>query len=422
VGLARVHLPSGAVVRISEAAARRAAAKPDRSEAACLRELEILGGPGVLEDEAGVAVDPLDLPLRDAHTLRALVLRAGILPEPEGDYTCGHCGIAFHVAPSRLFEPGPFFDGELDDPDLDAPFEFAKAHSVGGSRVGSRPVRLAERTARQSLPLWRAAAADELRLSPAVVVAMGVAALGRERRASAIADALASAPERVWREIVELYHAAYFPARLVGVQRCAECKARNDLDVPLERGLPRAAPPPARASARRRAAFPDLDAFEARVRRFASEVYRARGVRNIDLFIDAGVPACDDGGEPLLGCYTPGGTDAEIGIAQSPEVRIFYRTFQSEFERDPDFDVDAEIRETLDHELTHHLHHLAGSDPLDDDERAEIDREEARLVGQREAARRAARGFVGDLSAFARATWPVWLVAFLATALGWCAR
>jgi hypothetical protein len=255
---------------------------------------------------------------------------------------------------------------------------------------------------------------------------MGVAALGEERRAGAIADALADAPDEAWAAIVDLYQEARYPARLVGVHRCAACGARNDLDVPLERELDRA---PLSALAPRRPApprgrgaevFPDLDEFERRVRAAAARIYRVRGVRNIDLFIDAGVPACDEGGEPLLGCYTPGGVDPALGVAHPPEIRIFYRTFKAEVEADPGFDVDAEITETLDHEVTHHLHYLAGSDPMDDEERGEIEREHARRVGLSESARRARRGLAADLAGFLRVTWPMWVIAAAATALAFC--
>jgi hypothetical protein len=338
-----------------------------------------------------------------------------------------NCGAGFDVAPSSLLEVGPFVDGELDDPDLDAPFAFDVAHAIPAVRVGSavaRRIRFAERTVEDALPLWRASAgASVLRITPAVVIAMGVVALGRERRATALADALASAPRTAWGAIVDLFHSAHYPARLVGVYRCASCDARNDLDVPLERELDRDvidAAFMAGGADVREGPFPDLGAFEARVREAADAIYRARGVKNIDLFIDAGVPACDDGGEPLLGCYTPGTPPgADFEIPKRPEIRLFYKTFQAEHRADPTFDLEHEIHETIDHEVTHHLHYLSGEDPLDDAERAEIAIERARLVGRREVARRAARTFAGDFSGFLRATWPLWIALAVAAALAW---
>lgn len=269
------------------------------------------------------------------------------------------------------------------------------------------------------MPLWRAAEASTLRITPAVVTAMGIVALGAERRASVIAEALVRAPERVFASVVNLVHDAHYPRRLVALHRCVACGARNELDVPLARELGRGELAPRWAGSAR---VPSLDAFEVRVRAIADEVYRSRGVRNVNLFIDAGVPACDEGGEPLLGCYTPGGRDPELDVAESPEVRLFYRSFEEEARLDPTFDVEAEIRETIDHELTHHLHHLAGTDPLDDEERAEIAREQLRHVGRAEATRRARRTAADSLSGFLRTTWPVWAVVLLATIIGWCAE
>jgi hypothetical protein len=87
---------------------------------------------------------------------------------------------------------------------------------------------------------------------------------------------------------------------------------------------------------------------------------------------------------------------------------------------DASFDCEGEIRETIAHELTHHLHHIAGSDPLDEEERAEIDLEEVRRVGRREARRRASQGFLKEMSDFLRRTWPIWLLVAGASALAWC--
>lgn len=468
-----------------------------------LMHLEILEDRGVLSDDRGQPLDPKTLPLRDAHVLRALLTYAGVVPEEPGSYTCLNCGEPFDVSPSNLFEPGPFIDGELDDPVLDAPFAFGAWHPIPAVRVSgaerdterparavvARRVRIAERTVLEALPLWRSTGSSVLRITPGMITAMGVAALAAHgdraafrrfnapRRGSlsvghgssarligrasvvessiALADALVGASKRAWGEIVDLFHAAHYSPRLVGIYRCPACGARNDLDVPLERELAREAldeggalgdharedeeddaeperepdaPPKghfvpvskAKAAAGRRP-FPDLASFEARVRKAAASVYRARGVKNIDLFIDAGVPACDDGGEPLLGSYTPGtAAGADLEIEKRPEIRLFYRTFRAEHRADPTFDIEAEIHETIDHEVTHHLHHLSGHDPLDAEERAEIAMEHARLVGRREVARRAFRGAIGEISGFLRVTWPLLLALAAASALAWC--
>ena len=409
----RLHLPSGAVVRLSDAAARRAASDLPVSRG---RRGGLMDHPAVLTAPGVVSVPVGALALADAPVLCAVLAHAGVVPEAPAEFTCGNCGAAFEAAPSSLLEIGPFVDGELDDPELDAAFEFDAEHTVGRRTA----VRLAPRTLDEALPLWRASRARALRISPAVAVAMGVTALGGERQSSGIAAALARAPARLWGELVDLWNEAHYPARLVAVHRCAGCGGRNDLDVPLERELARE-PPSEAAGSEREARFPDLDAFEERVRRIADEVYRARRVRNIDLFIDDDVPACDDGGEPLLGCYTPGAPGGEGGVAQPPEIRLFYRTFAGESRADPRFDVDAEIRETIDHEITHHLNDMGGEDPLDDEERDAIAREEARLVGKAEGLRRARRGLGEELGGFWRITWPVWVIALAGTLLALCA-
>jgi hypothetical protein len=248
-------------------------------------------------------------------------------------------------------------------------------------------------------------------LTPAIVTAMGVVALGRERRASALVRALERASPDAFAAVIDHVHDAHYPPRLVAVHRCEACGARSNLDVPLERELPREP----RRDARPRSRAPDLEAFEERVRAHAEVVYAELGVRGVSLVVDDGVPACDDGGEPLLGAYTPAGVDPDLGVEHPPEIRLYYRTFVDEARVDRSFDVDVEIRETLEHELTHHLHDLAGHDPLDEEERRAIAEDAARLVGRRELARRAGRGFVESLAGFARTTWPVWVLVALVT-------
>jgi hypothetical protein len=381
--------------------------------------LAILEAQGVASTDEGAPLDIRALPVRDAHTLRALLTRAGILDEEPDTFTCQNCSAPFEIAPSRLLEIAPFVDGELDDPELDAPFEHQKLHPIPPVRAGAslaRTIRIAPRTVEEALPLWRAEGDRHLGITPAIAAAMGVTALGSERRARVLADALMSASPEAFRAIADLLHEAHYPPRLVGVHRCAACGARNDLDVPLARDIPRE---PIDDRGPRRP-FPDLDAFEAMVKAAADHVFRVRRVRNIHLFIDAGVPFVDDGGEPLLGCYTPGGTDADLAIPRPPEIRIFYRTFESEYRTDEQFDVESEIRETIDHEVTHHLHQLAGVDPLDDEERAAIAMDEARRVGKREIARRARRSLAQDLVGFFRVAWPLLVVAAAATYLAFC--
>ncbi|MEZ4294157.1 MAG: metallopeptidase family protein [Polyangiaceae bacterium] len=475
-----LHLPSGTRASLSEAAARRALSAEEHAlEGPFAAALALLSAPGVLESEEGDPLDVYTLPLRDVHTLRAFLARAGHVPEEEADFTCENCGHPFHAAPSAHLAPGPFLDGELDDPELDAPFPFgepqpiprillpaarptpARAPSAAGRQAPARAlpasgrpaparalpglrrrarnaritprvadtVTFAERTAADAGPLFRWADASlsgrvaDLRITPAIVTAMGIVALGAERRASVLAEALAAAPAAAWARVVELWNDAAYPRRLFGLIRCERCGARNDLDVPLARELDREPPPRGspRAVAKGRPPFPAIDAFEAMVSAHAEQVYSKRGVRNIDLFIDTGVPHTDEGGEPLLGSYLPGGVDEITEVPRPPEVRIYYRTFESEYAADPTFDVESEIHETLDHEIEHHLHYLTGVDPLDAEERAAIASEERRRIGARESARRELREATHTATGFLRA-WPLWIALLIAALLTWWSR
>ncbi|MFO0589820.1 MAG: metallopeptidase family protein [Polyangiaceae bacterium] len=460
---ASVHLPSGRRVRLSDAAAVRArdglkSASKQGGSGPFAEALAVLSGEGVIATEGG-ALDVLSLPVRDVHVLRALVTWAGLVEEEAEEFTCENCEAPFEIAPSAAMEIGPFVDGELSDPELDAAFPFGEAlpiprivlpGSTGRLRAGmrrsprikgrgapeaitdgGRPARssgarsaetitFAPRTGEEARALFEIAdglisgRSRSLRVTPAVVIGMGVAALGTERRASAIAEALMDASNAAWAKVLDHWHDAAYPRRLFAVHRCAKCGARNDLDVPLARELLRESASFTRARSAARKPFPSLDAFEATVRAHADRIYAEKGVRNVDLFVDADVPHVDEGGEPLLGSYLPGGVDEDTGVPRPPEIRLYYRTFKSEAQADPDFDVEGEIVETIDHELTHHLHHLSGEDPLDDEEHAEIDREEARRVGSREMARRGRRAALSSVTGFLRTTWPLWVAVVIA--------
>ena len=52
-----------------------------------------------------------------------------------------------------------------------------------------------------------------------------------------IADALAAAPDEAWSSVVDWFCLAHYSYRLLAVHRCAECKARTDIEVPLVREL-----------------------------------------------------------------------------------------------------------------------------------------------------------------------------------------
>jgi hypothetical protein len=98
-------------------------------------------------------------------------------------------------------------------------------------------------------------------------------------------------------------------------------------------------------------------------------------------------------------------------------VTIYYRTFVRIQEEEGPFDWDAELRETIEHELEHHVFHLRGEDPMDEEERAEIEREAVRVLGHREATRRTLAVFGRSFPDFVRRTWPLIVLAALSLVL-----
>jgi len=399
----RLHLPSGKAVRVRFP-------QPDGGTdlPAALRTLRAAR---ISDGASGEPVVADDLALEDAQVLRVLLVQAGVLGEEEVTSACENCGEDVRARPSELVPLGPFADGELDDPDLDQPFDFAGPHAIEPVRAGGRVVReimLAPRTLGDVASLWEAPSPRGA--TRALVGALGVRALGSERKAGRPAELLAE--PRLMDEVARLWLAAHYPPRLEVFERCAACGARARFFAPAVRELAEPPPlPPAREG------FPSADDFERMVREAAPRQFRIARVRGVDLTVVDGVPDVDEGGAPLLGSYTPGSLPEEHGPVRPPEVRIYYRAFRAEWEADPSFDLAAEIDETLRHELEHHVHALAGFDPMDDDERGAIAEEERRAVGSREMRRRAASGAVGDFAEFVRRTWLIWVLIFGALAL-----
>ncbi len=191
---------------------------------------------------------------------------------------------------------------------------------------------------------------------------------------------------------------------------CEACGARNDVDAPYEResgsGSGREV---ASGSA---SPFPGFEAFAARAREIAGAAMEE--IEGVELVVEGGTPAVDDGGEPLLGSYVPPHPGDAGTPTQAPVVTVYYRTFRAMWEEDGAYDWDDELTETIEHELEHHLSFLRGDDPTDDEERAVIRDEALRIVGKREAGRRALQGFGASWSDFLRRTWPIWVLALLA--------
>jgi hypothetical protein len=359
-------------------------------------------------DGDGAPVSVLELPLAAFHTLRVILRRLGRVPEDEILERCGNCQQDTTLRPSSTLELGPYRNGELDDPDLDAFFNFRGVNtlaSLGG-------VRLEPRSVRQALPFYEALdAGSPLAIDPALIRAMGVVSLGELTSPELIAERVAESPEDALEDLADLFEEAHYPRRLTTPHRCPECGATLWCPAPTERGLGHAESAAAHrvSGARQGPPFVTPAEFEARVRRLAPLVYGELGVTAVGLTVQCGPADTDEGGTPLLGSYLPEAPDALIPSAA--EITLYYRTFASWWEEDGPYDWDAEVEATLRHELEHHLAYLAGSDPTDEAERALLVEEERRLVGAQETRRRELRGAARGAREFLAVTWWIWLIA-----------
>jgi hypothetical protein len=416
----RVHLPSGRVVTL--AVTRIAEPRRRAPKARLFSELVELVESGDLElREGGQTVDVRCLDLRDFHALRAIATRAAWLAEGSIEVDCRNCGRTMTVQPCATFEVGPFSDGELDDAELDATLDLSTPHSIPAVPLGSsavaKEVTLARLTVERAAPLHRALRRRRLVITDQVVRAMGIEALGPERDPRKIAAALSRCSEAAWRRLGERFLQAHYSPRLGAVTLCPECGARNDVDAPYEREFePSTSPGQSNDQV-----FPEFDAFASSAQALF-ETRSGSGGAQVRLAVDEGVPACDDGGEPLMGAYVPPAGDpaAPVGTA---EISVYYRTFRAIWDEDGPYDWEAELEETVDHELEHHAGWLVGHDPMDDEERGEIAREHARIVGTRTAARRDLATFLADLRGFVSRTWPIWVIVAAATlAITVCGR
>ena len=380
----KAQLSGGRVVRLrprAKAPARSASTKDD-----------VFGGARALFAEL-LDFDPGTLSLAEFHALRAIATHEGWLEEDEIEIECRNCERALRVRPCAAMPIGPFVDEELDDDELDATLDLDVAHDV--PELG-KSVRLAPRTAAQAAPLHRALG-GELDVTPAVVAAMGVVALGEKTDPRAITRILRRCDDRAFGAVTNLFLEAHYPPRLFGLVVCDACGTRNDVDAPYDREFSPRDEPPAHGGT-----LPTFDAFDAMARELA-----APHVGEVRLVVDGGVPACDDGGEPLLGSYVPG----EAGVPG--EVTVYHRTFAAMWNEDGAYDVEAELRETIEHEIEHHDAHLVGHDPKDDEEREEIAREARRVLGRKALVRARASAFTADLREFWRRTWIVWIVVLI---------
>jgi hypothetical protein len=277
-------------------------------------------------------------------------------------------------------------------------------------------------TVEQALPLLRVLAVPEpYRVTPRLLAAMGVRSVGGLEKPALLARVLGRASDATWAAFERRFLELNYVPRVAPLV-CPRCGALHEVEVPTVREFD----PEAMARATRLPVppFPTAEEFEARVEQIAPEVYAARGVRNVELRVELGVPATDIAGEPLLGSYEPRHEVDTAGYGRIEfRITLYYETFRRMWEDEGPYDLDAEIRETIDHELEHHLNYLRGHDPLDEEERAAARREIRRLYGGRRLLQMALREALGDLGAFVRATWPFFALIALSVAvaswLGW---
>jgi hypothetical protein len=419
----KVELPSK---RILELAPRDGISKRGRARAAPLFSelVELVRSFDLTLSDANGAVDVESLALADFHALRAIATKLGWLEEETFDIDCRNCDAIISVAPCAALELGPFVDRELGDPELDTTLDLSIPHpipdvSLTRGRV-ARDVVLAPRTVGQAAPLFRALRRRRYPISASVVRGMGIERLGDERDPVKIALALERCDDAAWDRVAELYLDAHYPLRLSSIAICPSCGARNDVDAPDEREFfpARTGGEVSRISSGSNAqsGFPTFEVFDATARSIAEEML-GENPDHVALIVEGGVPACDDGGEPLLGSYEPEVQGDPHTPSRSAQITVFFRTFRVIWEEDGPYDWRAELEETIEHELEHHTANVSGHDPVDEAERKEIDDEAVRVIGKRALARSHVSALGTDLVGFLRRTWLIWLVIFAATLL-----
>lgn len=413
----RVTLPVGGAVELR--AAPGAKARPRAPGAPLFSEVLSLFDEGAAHlSREGAPLDVRTLALADFHVVRALLARAGLVEEPPVEITCRNCDAPLTVTPCAGLEVGPYVHGELADEELDATLPFGAPHEVPPLSLGrvrtASTITLRPLTVRDAEPLFAALAKPSLSIDEDFVRAMGVEALGAERSPAKIARALSDCDDEAFAAVGEVFLASHYAPRLASVVFCGPCGARNDVDAPYERELEPAALADRSAAG---AEFPSFDAFSARAAALAEPMLADVPGDPVELVVEGGTAAVDDGGEPLLGSYVPPHPGDLGSPTRPPTVTLYFQTFRAMWQEDGPYDWEAEVRETVEHELEHHVHFLRGEDPLDDEERDVIRREGLRIVGRREAGRRALVDFGDSLGDFMRRTWPLWVLALAAVLL-----
>ena len=367
------------------------------------------------------AIDVGSLELRDFHALRAVATKKGFLPEEAVNVPCRNCDEVLVHCPCAALEIGPFEECALNEPELDASLDLAAAHAV----LDLGAVRFTALTLDDALPLHAALArsAAPLRkplvIRASVVRAMGIAQVGTARDPKAIARAVARCSEPAWRTLTNLFLSANYSPRLFSIARCPACGARNDVDAPYDRefAFDDDSSGVEEQGSSNDEPFIAFEAFADRAREIAYEILPPSDEEDFVFLVEGGVAACDEGGDPLLGSYLPPAAGDAGALSRPPEIAVFYRTFRAMWQEDGPYDWEDELRETVEHEYEHHGGHLRGDDPVDDEEREEIDRERVRIVGKRALATGEVRALGADITLFMRRTWPLWLILVLVTIL-----
>jgi hypothetical protein len=407
-----LHLPSGRVLRV----ARAVPVSVPPGAAALLDAFD--RGHLALATEEGASLPVDSLPVEDFQVLRAFLTARGAALEDEVARPCSNCGEPLVVRPCAAVAWSPFLHGDLDDPELDEPFPFEEPLDLGPPgapcEVLLRPTTVGEARAVLLAP-------ERLRPTTAQGKALGIARLDQETHPGRIARALQRCDEEVWAALLDQIEASWYPPRLSAWVPCPSCGARNTFPAPASREF--RLPQGEEQGGEPTDDFPEFEAFSARVEAQARRVFRSAGAEGVGLYVEGGPADCDEGGVPLLGSYEPGEPEGHGVVGRPPEVKIYYRTFLAMHREEGPYDLDGEIRETLEHELEHHRAFLAGYDPMDEEERAQIARELRGQLGGTEVLRRSvtsARQRVGD---FFRRTWPLWAIALGVTLLeAWASR
>jgi hypothetical protein len=414
----RLTLPSGAVVQLRLGAqgdrpvAREAGAPLFADVESALEQ----GRVAITKD--GRPIDVGSLPLRDFHVIRAVLARSRVIEEEAVEISCRNCGATMRVRPCASLEIGPWVDGELGDPELDATLPVGKPIDVPPIALGrvrmAKTVTFEDRTVEQARGLFAAAAKKQLEVTTKVVSAMGIVALGTEREPEKIAAALAACDDAAFLAVGDAFVATHYVARLGGVVFCDECGARNDVDAPYAREMAGGGESGSGRESESGSGFPSFGEFARRAHEIAEPIIDGVPGEAVELVVEGGTPAVDDGGEPLLGSYVPPHPGDAGAPSRAPVVTVYYRTFRAMWDEDGAYDWDDELTETIEHELEHHIAFLRGHDPTDDEERDVIRDEAVRIVGRREAGRRAIEGFGASWTDFLRRTWPIWALMLLA--------